>query len=238
MTRPIEESRPTLNLASFDGAMLDGLQFVRQAYDLFEQIRAEPEGVSRLRMRDGHDEKRLIEEVLPIARWITANYRLGFYTSVQWVDGSQTFDARFERHGAVLEHTTYARTGHLEVVSVVHKNDRWMREQLEREGGTFGLDGLSKDRATGVISSVPTAYQNQSYIGDSGRLMLARIGEKAAKPYPENTTLVVRFVPPTVFLQSEWQAMIVQVRDGMPMHTFDSIFVFHESSAQQEELRR
>lgn len=50
-----------LDLSAFDGRLLDGLNFCRKVYLLFEQIKAGPDGTTRLRMRPAKVEKRLIE---------------------------------------------------------------------------------------------------------------------------------------------------------------------------------
>lgn len=67
----------SLELGNFNGQRLDGLRFCSMVYDLFEQIRATPEGPSDLRMRRGRENKRLIEELLPICRYVQTRYRHG-----------------------------------------------------------------------------------------------------------------------------------------------------------------
>lgn len=61
-------------LSQFDGELIDGLQFCAMTYALFEQIRSTESGPSRLRMRATKVEKKLIEELLPICKYVQAKY--------------------------------------------------------------------------------------------------------------------------------------------------------------------
>ena len=54
------------NLSHIDGNSIDGLQ----VYVVFETIRKVENGPSRLRMRAGPVEKKLVEELLPICRYV------------------------------------------------------------------------------------------------------------------------------------------------------------------------
>jgi hypothetical protein len=87
-------------LSQFDGELIDGLQFCANAYALFEQIRGTEDGPSRLRIRATNIEKKLIEELLPMCKYVQAKYRAGRYISVRWVNGSQQFDAEVVQNGA------------------------------------------------------------------------------------------------------------------------------------------
>jgi hypothetical protein len=83
---------PQMASASFsqiDGILLDGLNFCGKVYELFESIRHTEDGRSRLRMRTSEVEKKLVEELLPICKYLQTKYRSGRYISVKWVNGSQ-----------------------------------------------------------------------------------------------------------------------------------------------------
>lgn len=67
------------------GRLLDGPNFCRKVYDLFNQTRAGPDGITRLRLRRTKQEKRLIEELIPIARYVQARYREGRRVKVRWL---------------------------------------------------------------------------------------------------------------------------------------------------------
>ena len=90
-------------LSQFDGELIDGLQFCAMAYELFEKIRCAEDGPSRLRMRATDVEKKLIEELLPICKFVQAKYRAGRYISVRWVNGSQQFDAEVFQTGKYVQ---------------------------------------------------------------------------------------------------------------------------------------
>jgi hypothetical protein len=64
-------------LSTFDGRLLDGLNFCRKAYQFFDQVRATPDGGSRIRLRPTKTEKRVLEELIPIACYVQRRYRVG-----------------------------------------------------------------------------------------------------------------------------------------------------------------
>jgi hypothetical protein len=57
-----------------------------------------------LRMRAGEVEKKIVEELLPICRYVQAHYGPGRYISVKWVNGSQHFDAVVHQSGSFVDH--------------------------------------------------------------------------------------------------------------------------------------
>jgi hypothetical protein len=64
--------REPLNLSTFDDKLLDGLDFCRKVYDFFDQTQGSPDGVAKLRLRPTKNEKRLVEELIPIAHYVQA----------------------------------------------------------------------------------------------------------------------------------------------------------------------
>jgi hypothetical protein len=87
----------TSTLEDLDGKRFDGLDFCAATYALFEAVRSTPEGIERLRLRSGLTEKRLLEELLPICRYVQTYYRPGRYISVRWVNGNQSYDAELHQ---------------------------------------------------------------------------------------------------------------------------------------------
>jgi hypothetical protein len=131
-------------LIKFDNHLLDGLQFCSLVYGLFEDIRGQEDGPSRLRMRPNKVEKKLLEELLPICKYIQASYRIGRYMSVRWVDGNQTYDAELVQRGAYVSKYYYPPNGYLEVTCTMHPKEYLSRELLEKKGGCFGVNGLKR----------------------------------------------------------------------------------------------
>lgn len=146
-------------LLQFDGTLLDGLEFCSKVYALFEEIRCSDNGLSRLRMRPSLVEKRLLDELLPICRYVQVSYRPGRYISVRWINGSQPFDAELVQRGAYVSENFYPALSHLEVTCAMHPNEYLSRELLETKGGGFGLNGIKRLK-NGDIESVPVGYMN------------------------------------------------------------------------------
>ena len=85
--------RKALGLSALDDKLLDGLRFCTKVYDLFDQIRSEPDGLGKIRLLSTKREKRLLEELIPITQYIQARYHVGNRMKVRWLSGSQPYDA-------------------------------------------------------------------------------------------------------------------------------------------------
>jgi hypothetical protein len=147
-----------LELSTFDGQLLDGLDFCRKVYDLFDQVQAGPDGIAKLRLRPTKSEKRLIEELIPIARYVQARYREGRRIQVRWFGGSKPYDAVLRSSGGLVEHRMAPRKLFVEVTTAVHQNEYLARHLLHEKGGSFGVKGISRDQKTGNIISKPTMH--------------------------------------------------------------------------------
>lgn len=93
-----------INLVAIDNVLLDGLDFCRRVYDLFDLVNREPDGKSRLRLRPSKTEKRLVEELIPLARYIQTRYEAGRRIKVRWSSGSQQYDAVLWSSGPLVKH--------------------------------------------------------------------------------------------------------------------------------------
>lgn len=212
-------------LSQFDGELIDGLQFCAMTYALFEQIRSTENGPSRLRMRKTKVEKKLIEELLPICKYVQAKYREGRYISVRWVDGNQQFDAEVAQAGFYVEQGYFPASAYLEATCVLHGNAHLSRKLLDTKGGSFGLDGIRQIKK-GQIESKPVTHRNCEFIQSYSKLVLNELRKKAIKKYPHETTLIVQCSLNTLYTPEEWEALIAEVRSMQPKHQFREIFMY------------
>jgi hypothetical protein len=83
-----------LDLSKFDGKLLDGMIFCRWVYGFLRLLQSNREGLRKIRLQSTKAEKRLIEELIPLARYVQLRYRQGLRIKVQWFAGSQPFDAK------------------------------------------------------------------------------------------------------------------------------------------------
>jgi hypothetical protein len=206
---------------------LDGLEFARVAFKLFEDVYQLPDDGNTLRERRG-DVKPLLEEVLPIARYVLAHYGHGQYMTIRWVRGSQPFDAKVETHGGRVDHGMWPAQGTLEVTTAQHPNEYLMRERLNSEGGAFGLDGLRRVKGPAgakSVESVPTVHSNFETINAMAGLIVGSIQAKAAADYPSDTTLIVNVELNGLYLTEEWLQLTHLVREGCPSHRFVEVFL-------------
>src|SRR5213078_862116 len=89
-------------LESIDGCMLDGLEFCARAYAAFDAIRNSRGGVEELRMRKTQRAKKIVEEVLPLARYVQMRYGPGLRIKLRWRGGNQRGDAYLTWEGAMV----------------------------------------------------------------------------------------------------------------------------------------
>lgn len=214
-----------LDLSTFDGRLLNGLDFCRKVYDLLDQVRGEPDGIAKLRLRPTRKEKRLIEELIPIARYVQARYREGRRIKVRWLSGSQRYDAILLSSGALVEHGEVPKKLFLEVTTSVHENEYLARRLLHERGGSFGVKGISRDKKTGAILSKPHVHSNDELATDLADQILERLRVKSNKPYPPGTVLIINCIPNGLILDSEWKDAIERVTNARLHLGFREVFL-------------
>ncbi len=212
-------------LSEFNNVLLDGLQFCSKVYALFEKIRQEEGGVSKLRLRKSNVEKRLIEELLPLCKYIQTKYREGRYISIKWVNGSQKFDAEIQQRAAYIDQGYFPKLSYLEVTCAMHKNEYLSREHLDKEGWALGLEGI-KRLPTREIISEPTCHSNSDFIVSFSKTVMDQINKKTANTYPTNTTLIIQCSLNTLYYPNEWEMLISELKRDIQEHNFQEIFIF------------
>jgi hypothetical protein len=219
-----------LDLSTFDGRLLDGMHFCRKVYQLFNQTRTGPDGVAKLRLRPTKLEKRLIEELIPIARYVQARYREGLQIKVRWLAGSQPYDAILLCSGAFVDKGYMPRTLFLEVTTSVHPSDYLARQLLHAQGFSFGVTGISRDRKSRAIISTPYINTNNAKTSDLAAQIVDRIKTKTAKSYPPDTVLILYVVLNGMTLREEWDGAVKRVKEANAHHEFREVFLIETSS--------
>ena len=212
-------------LSQFDKKLIDGLLFCANVYELFENIRQSEGGKSRLRMRTTELEKKLLEELMPICKYVQTNYREGRYISVRWVNGSQQFDAEVCQSGSYVDQGYFPASAHLEITCIMHPNEYLSRELLNDGGVAFGVAGIRRLK-TRQIHSEPIAHTNSDFIQSYYPLILGQIAKKAGIAYPVETTLIVQCWLNSLYTTDEWELLVNQVRNDLPDHNFREIFMY------------
>jgi hypothetical protein len=219
-----------LDLATFDGRLLDGLNFCRRVYALFDQTRAGADGIANLRLRPTKLEKRLIEELIPLARYVQARYREGRRIKVRWFSGSQPYDAILLSSGAFVEKGYAPRKIVAEVTTSVHTSEYLVRELLHEQGHAFGVKGISRDRKTRAIISTPYVNTNDERQADLAARIIDRIKNKSKKGYTPDTVLIVYCVLDGVTFEDEWDEAIKRVTQADAHHAFKEVFLIDTGS--------
>jgi hypothetical protein len=143
--------------------------------------------------------------------------------SVRWQSGSQPFDAILFQHGAYVDHGYFPAKSYLEVTNVVHPKEHMQREHFEKKGGTFGLEGMRR-LPSGELLSEPVVYSGQEFVSRFAGLVAKDLEKKNAKPYPDDTTLVVQCVLNTLYLPSDWEALVQLLHEPVSSVRFREVF--------------
>ncbi len=218
--------------AELDGEYLDGLIFCSKAYALFEAVRSCADGASRLRMRPSMLEKKLVEEILPVSRYVQENYRPGRYMAVRWMSGDQGYDAELSQRGSHVGEFGYPPSAYLEVTGAMHASEYLMREALERNGGAFGYDGLTRVVKDGVksVESRPVGVMGEAHIVAFSRYILDAVEKKRARGYPASTILIVYCSLNTAYTPDEWDRLMTLVQRELVVAPFLEIFIYDAST--------
>lgn len=224
------------NLEGVDGNLLDGLEFCSNVYDLFDRIWKSTEGVARLHLRPSSLEKRLIEELLPIAQYLQSRYRPGRRIKVRWFSGSQPFDAILWSAGGLVKHRIAPRKVLLEVTTAVHPNEHLARRLLQERGGSFGAKGISRNKKTGEIVTKPYVYSGNERALDLAQQIIDVLKKKSQKQYPRNTVLLVNCVANGPILPDEWSEAVGQVSASRAYDSFREVFLLEMVGGYSETL--
>jgi hypothetical protein len=222
-------------LAPFDGKLIDGLEFCSKVYALFESIRSQPDGVERIRLRSGRTEKRLVEELLPICRYVQTYYRLGRYISVRWVNGSQSFDAELHQQGWHIERGYFPALAYLEATCAMHENEHWVRKLLNEGRPAYAPEGIEKRRGE-PAHSTPVVFTNDEHVLGFAPLVVALIRKKTDIPYPENTSLVVQCHLNSLYTPDEWQLLVMTVQQQLQSSRFQEVLLFDGTTERASPL--
>lgn len=222
-------------LAVFDGQLLDGLEFCAKVYALFEDIRSQPDGVERLRLRPSLTEKRLLEELLPICRYVQTYYRLGRYISVRWVNGSQSYDAELHQQGWYVVQGYFPPVAFLEATCAMHENEHWIRKLLNVGKAAHAPEGIEKLRGKPVQSN-PVVFSNNEHVLGFAPLVVQQVRKKSAIPYPENTSLVVQCHLNTLYTPDEWQLLVSTVEVELQSSRFREVLLFDGTTERATQL--
>lgn len=218
-------------LSHLDGELIDGLVFCSEVYILFEKVRADAEGIKRLRVRATSTEKLIIEELLPICRYVQTYYRAGRYISVRWIDGNQSYDAELFQKGDYIKYGYYPAESYLEITSAMHKNEHW-RWKLD---GSFAPEGITKLKKGGVVSE-PVTFTNTEHVEKFIPIILKQLNKKSKIPYPDNTSLVVQCHLNSLYTIDDWQLLVDETKRNLPTHTFNEILIYDNITDRVSKL--
>ena len=209
-------------LEELNGKLIDGLKFCSKVYSIFEKLRLTEDGSETIPLREMSSGKQIIEELLPICRYIQTYYRVGRYISVKWIKGNQPYDAKVVQKGDYIELGYYPKNAFLEVTSAMHKNEHWTWELSP----TFAPEGIKKNK-DGARVCEPVTFTNFEHVNNFIPIVVNCIEKKAKKDYPENTSLIVQCFLNSLYHNDEWEYLIHKVREQIKHHPFKEILIYN-----------
>ncbi len=221
-------------LAIINNRALEGFNFCKKAYRVFSKIRYSPDGLRRIRIRDDSITKKLIEEVLPIARYVQAVYRPGRRIRIRWVEGNQNYDGVAYYSGDDVKKGLHPKKIYLEVTNAMHEKDHLYRKHLHEKGHVFGYGGIRFNKTTKEVESAPVARKGYEHITELVDLVKQRIGEKEKKKYPDPCVLIIQYHTDTVILPDEWETMITALKAIPDRDRFREVFLLESNFGKQE----
>lgn len=225
-----------ITLDSFHNKWLVGFSFCQKAYKLFNQIKSETTGLERLRMRQSELEKKLIEEILPLAKFVQIKTRPGNELKIKWMNGNQQFDACFVQFGSYVDNGFSIPKGHIEVTGVYHPN-HYLAKKLLNNGETFfGYDGLVRDKKMKTIHSTPVVRKGLEFAENMATLAIGQIKKKSEISYPDDTILIVECSLANYYYEHEWHHFLSNVRENMLSHSFKEILLYDSLVGQYAYL--
>ena len=217
--------RKNLDLSTFDNKLLHGFSFGRQVYALFDQVKDSRGGMERLRLRQQRLEKKLIEELIQIASYVQARYKVGRHIKVRWFAGSQSYDAILRSSGELVKNNVVPRETVVEVTTTLGHSDYLSRLQLQEQGWTWGPKSIARNEKTKALTFTPYVYANDERATDLAEQIIKCIDDKAKKPYPAGTVLIVNCFPGNLLLDDEWDKANDVVRHSDKAMAFREIYL-------------
>lgn len=224
-----------ISIDDLDGQLLDGLEFCAKAYALFEKLRSELQGRERLRLRSGLNEKRLVEEILPICRYIQTYYRLGRYISVRWANGSQSYDAELYQRGDYVTKGYYPAVAYLEATGAMHENEHWIRKLLSQGKVAYAPEGIDAKKGT-TLQSKPIVFRNDDHVQNFVPIIVESIQKKSEINYPDDTSLVVQCHLNSLYTPNDWQQLVSEVESQVAFAPFREILLVDGTTERTTSL--
>lgn len=212
-------------LSEFDNQLIDGLDFCKKVYALFDRIRLESGGVERIRLRAELVEKKLIDELLPICRYVQTYYRLGRYISVRWVNGNQSYDAELVQQGQLVDQGRFTAVAYLEATCVMHKNEHWVGKLLNAGKPAFAPEGIERQPGR-LVKSNPVAFTNAEHVCSFAPLVISLIRKKEEISYPQDTSLVIQCYLNSLYTLEDWRLLVSMVEQKIGTSQFQEVLLF------------
>jgi hypothetical protein len=165
-------------------------------------------------------EKRLSEELIPLAHFIQSRYREGYRLKVRWRAGNQPYDAKILASGVLVDQALRPKELTVEITSAMHEKEHLVREHVNAGEVSFGPKSMSRDKVTGKTVSVALVNRRDETPRELAAQILKALEQKTKKKYPRKTILIINCIPNLLLDESEWQEALAMVKREKAEHKF------------------
>lgn len=190
-------------LEPIDGVWLLAEEFRERCFSRLLTLKSEQGGREELLRLSTPRAKKLSEELMPIAAYADFHRRDDF--EIRWLGGCQGYDAEIRSRNPALPE-------HLEVTIAVPGNEHLYRENSANAGRSFSAKGITRDRKTRQLISVPVVEEHSDYLRELQGLVQSVVEAKLKKSYPTSTSLIVQFRLDRVLLRHEFDDIAQRLR--------------------------
>lgn len=178
--------------------------------------------VQEFHRKRGHA-KVLLEEWYPISRLALHHKQPGLDVHVEAFADSGGPDGRIEESGF------RTRTFDVQVTYVDNYEGSLRRELMYQQGCAPGAGPIQRNNASGTIDATMAAIDFDHNLKQAAAGIAERFSNKAAKPYPANTVLLIAFDDMTVLGFSMWQELLAltQARVTLTSGSFRAVYVIN-----------
>jgi hypothetical protein len=210
-------------IQDFDNKRMDGLDFCRKVYLVYEKCIADHElqQLDTTHKKNGNSQnKKLFEELMPLCVYVQAHYRFCHYLDVEWHKGNQPYDAKIYQSGWIVRNEQLHEQYFIELTTAQDKNQH-LADELSLAGKLhYGPTSISPPTETRkanpdrIISSEVKCSDTPEMLTETYDLIIDAINRKSKTNYEPPTVLVVTLRPPSMILwDREWSEIVTRVSD-------------------------
>ncbi len=208
----------------FSKSYLSTAVFVSRAYSAVEKISR-----NDFFMRPSNEDKKVIEEIMPIAAFLKHFEIPGRTVKCKYYGGNHIYDAKIRILLSWARKEPLEANYFLEVTTAISKNEHLAREELALTGFTFGDVNIksegSKRKGTYKIVLQATGEDFDAPVTKISELIKKCLDKKSKKQYPPPCILLIQAEPDRLPTIHEWSTIVSNISGSVDRKAFAATFI-------------